>query len=312
MKKMSVVVIVTLSLTLPSIGATASATALADAARHSHARVSGHLQSVVSSSDICPRTDGERLCADAPSVEGVSRRGVIDRQVPHQQVAEELVDHLNAIGWPRERRYNRYRQGSEETEVRWGRPERSTTYKNVSQCASFVTKTLTHTYSWAKPIFFKENFGKYSPRARDYYDAIADNDNSVPHFTRINKITDLQPGDLIAIKYPESKKPTGHVMLVRRVKGRYGMGEALDGRRPYVVEIIDTTKNAHGSAGPSGDGAYPDTRINGSTKETGAGYGHMLFYADENGTFAGYQWSVSSHRIVRVDDRPVVAARITP
>jgi hypothetical protein len=308
MKTISVALAATLSLSLPSTSITALAAGATDPVSHASTRVTGHQRTVVSSPDICPRTDAERLCANADDGSG---RSAIDQRVPHQRAAEELIDHLNAIGWPWARKYNRYRQGQEETIVRWGQPGWPATYNNVSQCASFVTETLKYTYShWATPSFFRTHFGNYSPFARDYHDAIADDDNPVPHFKRVTKVTDLRPGDLIAIKYPESKDPTGHVMLVHRATGREQTGPALDGARSYVVEVIDTTKDAHGSVGQSG--AYRDTRITASAKETGAGYGHMVFYANKDRVFAGYRWSVTSHQIVPVEKHPVIAARITP
>ncbi|MBP2329112.1 hypothetical protein JOF56_009497 [Kibdelosporangium banguiense] len=308
MKKVSVVLAAMLSLGSPSTIITAPAAGAANPPAHAYTSVTGHQRSVVSLPDICSRMDAEGLCASAGDG---SRRGATGQRVPHQRAAEELIDHLNAIGWPQERKYNRYRQGQEETIVRWGQPGRPDTYKNVSQCASFVTETLKHTYShWATLSFFHTHFGNYSPFARDYHDAIA-NKKPIPHFRRVTKVTDLRPGDLIAIKYPESQDFTGHVMLVRRVTGREQTGPALDDATAYVVEIIDTTKAAHGRVGQSG--AYRDTRITASTEETGAGYGHMVFYANnKERTFAGYRWSVTSHQIVPVDKHPIVAARITP
>jgi hypothetical protein len=223
--------------------------------------------------------------------------------VPHQDAAEELIDHLNAIGWPKETHYNRYQTGSEKTEVRWGHRGHPTTYKNVSKCASFVTEILKHTYpNWATPSFFEIHFHKRSPFARDYYEVISDTDKPVPHFKVIAKVADLRPGDIIVIKYPTPERATGHIMLVRSIKNSYTGGPPLDGATQYKVEIIDTTESAHGDS---------DTRTTPSKKETGAGYGQMQFYADRNGMFAGYRWSLSSDQIIPVNTHPIIAARIT-
>jgi hypothetical protein len=290
----------TLFLALPlTCTVSAMATPADTASRH----VTRQPRSIASSSDNCTQTGTEALCANAPSADGGIRPSIVSRpHAPHLKDAEELIDHLNKIGWPKERKYNRYRTGSEKTEVKWGTRGQPTTYKNLSQCASFVTETLKHTYPrWAdRGDFFKANFGHHSPFANDYYDKIADSENPAPHFRAIRKVTDLQPGDIIVIKYPESEDLTGHVMLVRDVKGRHEGGPRLDGATQYKVETIDTTRNPHGR--------HSDTRITG---ETGVGYGQMTFYADENGMFAGYRWSLSSGRINPADTHPIIAARIT-
>ncbi|MCE7002183.1 hypothetical protein LWC34_04985 [Kibdelosporangium philippinense] len=277
MKSISVMFAATLRLSLLSTTVTVVVAGATAPASHTYTLVTGHQQSAVA----------------------------------HQVAAEELIDHLNTIGWPAERKYNRYRQGREETTVRWGQPGLPATYTNVSRCASFVTETLKHTYSdWAIPRFFRTHFGDASPFARDYHDAIAGN-KPIPHFKRVTKVTGLRPGDLIAIKYPEADDFTGHVVLVRKIIGREQNGPALDGASAYVLEVIDTTKAAHGIVGQGN--AYRDTRITASTEETGAGYGHMVFYANtKDHTFAGYRWSVISDQIVPVRKHPVAAARISP
>jgi hypothetical protein len=66
--------------------------------------------------------------------------------------------------------------------------------------------------------------------------------------------------------------------------------------------------------------AFPDTRIEehvGGTPEwtehNGAGYGHIVFYADATTKlFAGYRWGVNSSTAHPVAERPIAAARVCP
>jgi hypothetical protein len=91
------------------------------------------------------------------------------------------------------------------------------------------------------------------------------------------------------------------------VDGQLGAGVV-----PYLFQILDCTSAPHG--GPSLDSttsvahyrAYPDTRAviadddSQYTEYGGAGYGHMIFYADpDTDLFAGYRWSVNSSDVVR-------------
>src|SRR5262249_4347772 len=123
-------------------------------------------------------------------------------------------------------------------------------------------------------------FGVRRPLARHYYDTIA----AQKGFLRIDKIGDAQPGDIIAIKYPESKKDTGHTMLVTATpKRRNATAPLVEGLVQWEVPIMDTSSSGHGKSDSrrKNDGGY----------RGGLGTGILRIYSDKNGAIAGYSWS---------------------
>ncbi|CCH28462.1 hypothetical protein ABZ816_29190 [Actinosynnema sp. NPDC047251] len=233
---------------------------------------------------------------------------------PHLLEAEQLVGYLSLPSCPLAN--NTYKDPDQPNVVRWGSPGDASTWVNQSQCASFQTAVLRRTYRWATRKFFTTHFGLASPFARDYRAAFAR--GGVPHFRRVLRVADLRPGDLVAVDYRnEQDTNTGHIVLVRSVRGTYTAPVAslnFPGETQYAVEVVDCTAEPHGLHGVGGYFAYPDSRIFNATAQTaGAGIGHMMFYAsDETGEFTRYRWSVntSSSATYPVDQRPVSAARI--
>lgn len=226
----------------------------------------------------------------------------------HLVEAEGLVDELNSIGWPTESAYNKYcGTGCSGSVVTWGTPGNPTTYYNESQCAPFVTQLLKHTYSWATNSYFTTYFSSTSPNSARYYDRI--NAGTVAHMDKITKVASLQPGDIIAIKYEEGASGgSGHTPVVRSLAGTV-VTDSDPNTTEYVVEVVDSTSNPHGTA-PVSTGHH-DSRSSGSTEYSGVGYGYMVFYADANGDFYGYRWGTDESTFHPVTTRPIVAARVT-
>lgn len=234
---------------------------------------------------------------------------------PHLLEAEHLIGYLSLPTCPLGN--NTYKEPYQPNVVRWGSPGDATGWVNQSQCASFQTAVLRRAHRWATPKFFRTHFGTASPFARDYREVFAERD--VPHFERVAKVADLRPGDLIAVDYRnDSDTNTGHVVMVRSVKGVYTAPRArlnFPGETQYAVEVADCTSEPHGVHGLGDYFRYPDNRIFNATAATdGAGYGHMMFYAsDATGEFSRYRWSVntSSAGTYTTAERPISAARIT-
>jgi hypothetical protein len=233
---------------------------------------------------------------------------------PHLLEAEQLVGYLSLPTCPLGN--NTYKEPDQPNVVRWGSPGDASGWVNQSQCASFLTAVLKRTYKWATPGFFSRHFGVSSPFARDYRAAFAERE--IPHFEPVTAVADLRPGDLIAIDYRNDQDTnTGHVVMVRSVKGMYMAPSAslnFTGETQYAVEVVDCTSEPHGMFGVGNYFRFPDNRIFNATAETdGAGYGHMMFYAsDATGGFARYRWSVntSSAGTFTTGERPVAAARV--
>jgi hypothetical protein len=185
-----------------------------------------------------------------------------------------------------------------------------------ARCASFVSGVLKHTYPWATDAFFDTYFGE-SPEAEDYRRVFAA--NTCPRFRRVDKVTSLAPGDLVAIDYdPDVTGPgqanSGHIVMVRQVKGINPNGPTITGATQYAVEVVDCTADPHGVyANTATYAPYPDTRmVDDVTNFDGAGIGHVMFYADATGAFAGYRWSANSGSAgtYPTSARPVAAARV--
>lgn len=201
--------------------------------------------------------------------------------------------------------------------VTWGRPDDLASWVSRARCSSFVTALLRHTYGWATDAYFLQYFGEKGPEAADYCQAFLRNSGG-PRFRPVRRVTDLRPGDLIAVDYNgQDTANTGHIVLVREVKGIFSGVADFPGETQYAVEIVDCTSDPHGVHGLSNYPRYPDTRmvsdVDGENFQ-GVGIGHMMFYAsDATGGFSRYRWSVNSSATTGthpVGDRPVAAARL--
>jgi hypothetical protein len=142
-----------------------------------------------------------------------------------------------------------------------------------------VTRVLQQAYGWTDTDFTKW-FNSPSPNAQAYHDAILAGDG----FLAIQKISDIQSGDIIAIDYPDTPDPddpSGHVMIAAGSPTLRGAAAPVKtDTTQYTIEVIDSTQWPHGST---------DTRA--ATQDDGAGIGFFRLYADATGTIVGYTWS---------------------
>ncbi|WP_338676967.1 LamG domain-containing protein [Streptomyces sp. SCSIO 30461] len=198
-------------------------------------------------------------------------------------------------------------------EAVWGQPSQPAGWVARARCSSFMTRVLAYAYPWATDPYFSAHFDDRGPEAEDYHKAF--NGGAGPRFKRIRRVVDLQPGDLIAIDYKGTVDgSTGHIVMVREVKGVYrGSGNVSD-ETQYVVEVIDSAASPHGVYGATDYAQFPDTRMVGTTGNLeGVGIGHMVFYArSATGAFSRYRFSVNSgpDKTYTVDQRSIVAARV--
>jgi hypothetical protein len=269
---------------------------------------------------------------------------------PHLLEAENLVEYLRLRADPWS--YNRYDAPGENlgtTAVVWGRPGHPEEFGNLSQCASFVTSVLERAYGadtaygWATRDYFDSYFPPKGggpartvpyPTAEDLQAGFADA-AQVPHVDQVTKPVNLRPGDLVAVDYDAgatSAPYTGHVVMIRAAEGTFP--SPVDARLgsgvvPYLFQIVDCTSNPHGGPDLTSQSsidhyrAHPDTRAEISDDNTtyaehsGAGYGHMIFYADPvTQLFAGYRWSVNSSdpiaatAVAAAGQQQIAAARV--
>jgi hypothetical protein len=108
------------------------------------------------------------------------------------------------------------------------------------------------------------------------------------HFTHIDRIRDIQPGDLLVIKYADESEHddnTGHCMLVDEKPYQIDPVNILEpGYQQYAIRVIDSSKSPHGKE---------DTRYSaGGNSYAGLGEGVFRLYADKDGKVTGYSWSL--------------------
>ncbi len=157
----------------------------------------------------------------------------------------------------------------------------------ISVCGTFMTMLLKHTYGLTNAQFTAKT-GSTSPNATKYHDAIV----AESGFTRVPRVDQLVPGDIMAIKYPASMQSSGHVMMVQVLGDYHQRSDSrqeflLNGNQPdvmgyYDVTVIDSSSSYHGSS---------DSR---HSKPGGIGRnGIFRIYVDNNFVITGYTWSTA-------------------
>jgi len=103
----------------------------------------------------------------------------------------------------------------------------------------------------------------------------------VGRWRRVERVTDLAPGDIIAwIKPPGMVSDnTGHVMIVRAAIQRHPKRS-----NEIIIPIIDSTASRHG---------HNDSRH--KAAGTGLGTGSVVLVVDDAGKAIGYRWSRSKN-----------------
>lgn len=194
----------------------------------------------------------------------------------HVSWAEILIANLSP---------NKNEYGSSPTYIYWAGINGAISYENRTQCSSFVTRVLKQAYNWSDDDF-RNWFGSNSPTAATYHNTIEAQNG----FSLVQKIGDIQSGDIIAVKYLDDPTSTGHTMIVKSTATlRSPTLPLADGTFQYEIDVIDSSKSGHGAT---------DTRLmaDGSW-DTGAGAGKLRLYADNNGDVVGYSWSVAKNSV---------------
>lgn len=175
--------------------------------------------------------------------------------------------------------------GSTPSYIRWEGDIGYTAAENRTVCGTFVTLLFQRAYG-LKSSDFSAWMGTASPDAAVYHDAIAAEDG----FENIAGVSDIETGDIIAIKYPPGSSCTGHVAIVADLPVEIPMAAPiLNGARQFEVVILDSTSTPHGSS---------DSRVKADGSfDAGAGSGSMRLYAGPKGKIVGYTWSTESSAI---------------
>jgi len=192
---------------------------------------------------------------------------------PHLLWAERLIDNV----LPENNTY-----GTSPHYIYWAGEHDATEYKNRTQCNSFLTRLLQQAYDWTDADI-RLWMGSGSPSAAMYHAAIVTEER----FDALAAITDVLPGDVIAIKYPAGSAVSGHIAIVVDAPAlRAATAPLVSLTVQYEVTVVDSSSSGHGPT---------DTRLNtDGTWHPGAGIGVMRLYANADGGVVGHTWSTSS------------------
>jgi len=179
--------------------------------------------------------------------------------------------------------------------VQWQGVDGAEEFVSHADCSGFLNELFKRAYGLTDNTF-KDWWNTKRPLAKTYHRAIV----AGKHFKRIEKIQDVLPGDIIAIKYAEDDPEnegnnTGHTLLVvAKPQPREATPKIVDDTDQWEVAVIDQSCSGHGDK---------DTRHHKAGKQTtpskctegkdahGLGQGIFRIYSTKQGEVAGYTWS---------------------
>lgn len=239
--------------------------------------------SVLAASPYAPTTARASLAQALPDAQPRTPLGWAQLLIQHLRLNNTDYRHTNTL-------------------VTWAGVNGATQYTSYTDCSGFLNALLTQTYGLTASGFDAWLHTR-RPLAKDYYTAILAQNG----FTRIRRITNLRPGDIIAIRYLNNAPGdnTGHIMLVagapqRRVPSQPQIPDTVQ----WSVQVIDSSTSGHGPT---------DTRrLSDGQFHRGAGEGILRLYADTQGTIVGYTWSEAASSVYfDATTRPLVVGRLT-
>jgi hypothetical protein len=207
----------------------------------------------------------------------------------HLTAAIDLLDRLDL-------RNTSYRHN--DPEVIW-----QGTCQSHADCSGFLDALFMHCYGYSSDDF-KPWFNSHRPTARRYHDAIA----AQRGFHEIRRLAEVEPGDVLAVKYLKKRESTGHVMLVAEKPHRIAPTRpVVTGAEQWEVPVIDSSHSGHGPTdsrhhrGPNGK------------DHDGLGRGIFRIYTDSEGRVIGFSWSIGSvSTFVAPNDEHLVIGRLIP
>jgi len=164
-----------------------------------------------------------------------------------------------------------------------------------TDCSGFMVALLSKSYGLTREDVIHW-FTHPRALARDFHEAIKTNRG----FTRIEKIAEIEAGDLIAIRYTVRKQGnTGHVLLVS------GRPYRLQSKGEWGLNVIDSSHTGHGPT---------DTRYSkgeGGKDHDGLGEGVFRLYEDSEGGVRGFSWSTREDSVFRLpNDEHLLVGRL--
>lgn len=170
-------------------------------------------------------------------------------------------------------------------------------YISRADCSGFLLALFSQAYGLTG-VDYKSWTGSTRPSAAMIHDYIKKN----KRFTTMTTVTDIIPGDVIAIKYLDGTVgSTGHIALVDGAPQELvATAPLLPATKQWSVRIIDSTETPHSTG---------DSRQLTSGSYSGLGTGTMRLYTDLSNRIIGYSWSLSKYSIVYQRSRDIVVGR---
>ena len=183
--------------------------------------------------------------------------------------------------------------------VQWGA---NGVFSCYTDCSGFMNALIKKAFNLNDEMFSRE-FGHNRMYAYHYYNAIV----SGNHFIQIKNISDVRPGDIIALRYAdrsEHEDNTGHVMLIVAKPEKHRDSKiVLPQTNQYSISVIDCSKSPHGC----GDSRF----LPGGREYSGLGKGILRLYTDVQGNIAAYSWSLGNPKAgFNPYENPVVIGRL--
>jgi hypothetical protein len=183
--------------------------------------------------------------------------------------------------------------------IKWKGENGAAFYENRTDCSDFLDLLLEHTYHFT-PEQMKGWTGRERPLATTWYETIRAGNG----FETIADVRSIQPGDVIAVKFPPGEADTGHIMIAAGVaRSRSASAPLEPGTDQWELDIIDSSKSGHGKN---------DTRRQADgTFAHGVGAGTLRLYSNGDGSIAGYAWSVlAGSEFQSASQRNIVVGRM--
>lgn len=254
---------------------------------------------------FAPPATADRASSYQPNI-GAYLIADTTQELPHLDWAKRLIDDIQ----PQNNSYT-----SNNLTLKWRGIDGATESQNRTVCSSFITRLLKRAYGYTSSDI--ENWiGLNNPKAATYYDTII----AQNRFQLISQVSDIKPGDLLAIKYSENNrsatdvensssddenisdanqcptrsKATGHIVLVSKTPIiRNSSPPVRADLTQYSLKVIDSSKSGHGCKDTR---LLPNKACNDKDAwgDGGVGQGTMRLYVNRDGVIAGYTWSLRS------------------
>jgi len=179
------------------------------------------------------------------------------------------------------------------------------TPSSYTDCSGLIDHLLMHSYGY-RVEDFRRWFGSSRPSARRYFDAIVQQTG----FVHIDRVDQLRPGDLIAVKYLKESENTGHIMIVNEKPEPAPASRATSRTKDahgdsFLISVIDSSESGHGPT---------DTRHKrgpGGRDHEGIGQGVLRVYVNGAAHVTGFAWSeLMSSAFKGPEEEPVALGRL--